>query len=241
MEVFLMRLNNLPMMNHVAANIFIGILIAAISSPISARIGDSKSNLESRLLKANGIILRENSLLENRQTGMPYLEYEEYYPKPYEVRLYFKPADGRRPKPEELANNKLSQAFDRRNPPRKPIKAQDTTVKKLDGWELHVLYVKGVSVLELYKKTSPITEHEIKHLLSLQSGRSFWEESSQDDLPEGKFSALGFDLKREDGLLRANKLGPKAIMLFRSDTDEFFYKSQLKEQLEEAPESIKGF
>lgn len=206
-----------------------------------ARISENKSKLESRLLSSNGIILREDDLLENRQTGMPYLEFEEFFPKPYEVRLYFKPADGRRPRPDELANSKLTQAFDRRNPPRKPINAQDTTVKKLDGWELHVLYVKGVSVLELYKKTSPITEHEIKHLLSLQSGRSFWEESSQDDLPEGKFSALGFDLKREDGLLRAKKLGSKAIMLFRSDTDEFFYKSQFKEQLEGAPESIKGF
>ena len=206
-----------------------------------ARIGENKSKLESRLLSSNGIILREDDLLENRQTGMPYLEFEEFFPKPYEVRLYFKPADGRRPRPDELANSKLTQAFDRRNPPRKPIKAQDTTVKKLDGWELHVLYVKGVSVLELYKKTSPITEHEIKHLLSLQSGRSFWEESSQDDLPEGKFSALGFDLKREDGLLRAKKLGSKSIMLFRSDTDEFFYKSQFKEQFKDAPESIKGF
>ena len=217
------------------------IIIALLCIQCNARVGENKSKLESRLLSSNGIILREDDLLENRQTGMPYLDFEEFFPKPYEVKLYFKSSDGRRPRPDELANSKLTQAFDSRNSPRKPIKTQDTTVKKLDGWELHVLYVKGVSVLELYKKTSPITEHEIKHLLGLQTGRSFWEESSHEDLPEGKFSALGFDLKREDGILRANKLGPKAIMLFRSDTDEFFYKSQLKEQLEEAPESIKGF
>ena len=222
-------------------SLFVFLLFVVVHLDCEARIGENRGRLESRLLKANGIILREDNLLENRQTGMPYLEFEEFFPKPYEVKLYFKSADGRRPKPDELANTKLAQAFDRRNPPRKPINAQDTTVKKLDGWELHVLYVKGISVLELYKKTSPVTEHEIKHLLSLQSGRSFWEESTQDDLPEGKFSALGFDMKREDGLLRAKKLGTKAIVLFRSDTDEFFYKSQLKEQAEEAPESVKGF
>ena len=222
-------------------SLFAFLLFVVVHLDCEARIGENRGRLESRLLKANGIILREDNLLENRQTGMPYLEFEEFFPKPYEVKLYFKSADGRRPKPDELANTKLTQAFDRRNPPRKPIKTQDTTVKKLDGWELHVLYVKGISVLELYKKTSPVTEHEIKHLLSLQSGRSFWEESTQDDLPEGKFSALGFDMKREDGLLRAKKLGTKAIVLFRSDTDEFFYKSQLKEQAEEAPESVKGF
>ena len=198
------------MTNNLAAYFFTGISIAAISSPISARIGDSKSNLESRLLKANGIVLREDSLLENRQTGMPYLEYEEYYPKPYDVRLYFKPADGRRPKP-------------------------------LDGWELHVLYVKGNSVLEVYKKTSDITEFEIKHLLVLQAGKSFWQESTPEDLPDGKFSALGFDLARDDGQLRAKKLGSRAIMIFRTQTDEFFHTAQQKDQTQLAPESIEGF
>jgi len=229
------------MTNNLAAYFFAGISIAAISSPISARIGDSKSNLESRLLKANGIVLREDSLLENRQTGMPYLEYEEYFPKPYEVRLYFKPADGRRPKPEELANNKLTQAFDRRSPARKPLSAIDTTQKKLDGWELHVLYVKGNSVLEVYKKTSDITEFEIKHLLVIQAGKSFWQESTPQDLPDGKFSALGFQLARDDGQLRAKKLGSRAIMIFRTQTDEFFHAAQQKDQTQLAPESIEGF
>jgi len=229
------------MIKNVATVIFVVISIAAIYSPILARIGDSKSNLESRLLKANGIVLREDSLLENRQTGMPYLEYEEYYPKPYEVRLYFKPADGRRPKPEELVNNKLTQAFDRRSPARKPLSAINTTQKKLDGWELHVLYVKGSSVLEVYKKTSDITEFEIKHLLVLQAGRSFWQESTPEDLPDGKFSALGFQLVRDDGQLRAKKLGSRAIMIFRTQTDEFFHTAQQKDQTQLAPESIEGF
>lgn len=217
------------------------IMLALLCVHSDARVGESKGKLESRLLNSYGIILREDDLIENRQTGMPYLEFEEFFPKPYEVKIYFKPADGRRPKPGELVNSKLIQAFDRRSPPRKPIKDQDTTVKKLDGWELHVLYVKGISVLELYKKTSPITEHETKNLLNLQSGRSFWAESTPDDLPIGRYSALEFNLKREDDFLRANKLNSKAIMIFRSDTDEFFYKSQFKESIKTAPQSIEGF
>ncbi len=205
------------------------------------RIGDTRSKLESRLLQSNGIVLRDDDVLELRQTGMPYLEYEEYFPKPYEVRLYFKSSDGRRPKPDELGSSKLNQVFDRRPPPKKPLNSQKTQEKRLDGWELHVLYVEGISALELYKKTDGITEHELNHLLGLQSGNSFWVKRSAQDLPEGKVTALGFDLAREDDYIRSKRLSQNAIMFFRTKTDEFFFMSRQKEQTELAPESVKGF
>ena len=204
-------------------------------------IGENRSKLESRLLKSSGIILREDDLTEGRQTGMPYLDYEEFYPKPYEIRLYFKSSNGNRPKLDELASSRLTQAFDRRSPPKRPLKSIDSSERKLEGWELHVLYIKGVSVLEVYKKTTEITEQELKFLLGLQTANSFWTESSKDELPDGKYSALGFDLVRVDGYLRAKKLNSRALMIFRSQTDEFFHHSKIKEQTELAPESIKGF
>ena len=212
-----------------------------IAGDLGARIGEKRSTLESRLLKSNGIVLRSDEIIEERQTGMPYLDYEVFFPKPYEVKLYFKSSDGSRPKQDELKTNNLKQAFDRMAPPKKPLSTLDSSVKKLEGWELHVLYIQGISVLEVYKKTTSITEQELKYLLALQSGKSFWTESTSANLPEGKHSALGFDFARADHYLRAKKLTSRSIMFFRTQTDEFFHKALLKEREEEAPESIKGF
>lgn len=212
-----------------------------IAGDLGARIGEKRSTLESRLLKSNGIVLRSDEIIEERQTGMPYLDYEVFFPKPYEVRLYFKSSDGSRPKQDELETNNLKQAFDRKAAPKKPLSTIDPTEKKLEGWELHVLYIQGTSVLEVYKKTTSITEQEINYLLALQSGKSFWTESTSANLPEGKHSALGFDFSRADHYLRAKKLSSRSIMFFRTQTDEFFHKALLKEREEEAPESIKGF
>jgi len=205
------------------------------------RIGETSGILENRLLKNNGIVLSHNEINYERQTGMPYLAFEEFFPKPYQVKLYFKSSDGSRPKLSELESSKLSQAFDRNPPPKKPLKTLSKSKKRLEGWELHVLYIKGLSALEVYKKSNALTESEIKYLLGLQKGQSFWSEISEDELPEGKFSALGIDLIRDDGILRAKKLGKRALMIFRSQTDEFFYHFQFKEQKEMAPESIRGF
>jgi hypothetical protein len=212
-----------------------------IAGDLGARIGEKRSTLESRLLKSNGIVLRSDEIIEERQTGMPYLDYEVFFPKPYEVRLYFKSSDGSRPKQDELETNNLKQAFDRKAAPKKPLSTIDPTEKKLEGWELHVLYIQGTSVLEVYKKTTSITEQEINYLLALQSGKSFWTESTSANLPEGKHSALGFDFSRADHYLRAKKLSSRSIMFFRTQTDEFFHKALLKDREEEAPESIKGF
>ena len=61
----------------------------------------ARSTLESKALKSNGIVLRSDEIIEERQTGMPYLDYEVFFPKPYEVKLYFKP-------PMEVAQNKMN-------------------------------------------------------------------------------------------------------------------------------------
>ena len=172
---------------------------------------------------------------------MPYLNFEEFFPKPYEIRLYFKSSNGSRPKPDELGKSKLTEAFDRHVPPKKPLNALDPKEKKLEGWELHVLYIKGVSVLEVYKKTHEVNQFEIKHLLGLQSGGSFWKEKTSLESEADTKTALGFDLFREDGYLRSKRLSSRAIMIFRTQTDEFFLKSMEKENFELAPESVKGF
>ena len=49
----------------------------------------------------------------------------------------------------------------------------------LEGWNLHVLYSQGKSVMEVYKRSEKITEFELIHLLNLQSGNSFWEKDGK--------------------------------------------------------------
>lgn len=224
-----------------SSNVFLFSFIFWIAGDLSARIGEKRGSLEGRLLKSNGIVLRSDEIVEERQTGMPYLDYEAFFPKPYEVRLYFKSSDGTRPKQDQLETKNLKLAFDRKTAPKKPLSTINPTEKKLDGWELHVLYIQGTSVLEVYKKTNSITKQEQNFLLALQSGKSFWTESTSANLPDGKHSALGFDFSRADHYLRAKIISSRSMMFFRTQTDEFFYNSLMKEREEEAPESIKGF
>ena len=49
----------------------------------------------------------------------------------------------------------------------------------LEGWNLHILFVQGKSVIELYKRSDRITEFEFIQLLNLQSGNSFWEKKAK--------------------------------------------------------------
>ena len=61
------------------------------------------------------------------------------------------------------------------------------------------------SVLEIYKRSEKITEFEFIHLLNLQSNGSFWEKKSDNELEDNEYSTFGFELLRNDKMLRAKK------------------------------------
>ena len=119
---------------------------------ILARIGEERLQLEQRLNISGGFQYREENVLSNRKRGMPYQKYLDYLPDRTEIRIYYKTLDGRKP----LA---------------KEIKASGM----LEGWDVHVIYVEGKSVLEVYRRSSSINEFEFSALLRLQTGQSFWE------------------------------------------------------------------
>ena len=185
---------------------------------LEARIGETRLTIEKRLLKSGGYQYREDKILLNRKRGMPYSKFEEYFPEKADLRIYYKTIDGRKP---------LS----------KDVKASGM----LEGWNLHILFVQGKSVIELYKRSDRITEFEFIHLLNLQSGNSFWEKKSENDLEPGQFSTFGFDFQRNDEVLRAKKMGTNTVMIFSTSFDHLMKKNIREEQMNDAPSSVDGF
>ena len=185
---------------------------------LEARIGETRLTIEKRLLKSGGYQYREDKILLNRKRGMPYSKYEEYFPEKADLRIYYKTIDGKKP---------LS----------KDVRASGM----LEGWNLHILFVQGKSVIELYKRSDRITEFEFIHLLNLQSGNSFWEKKSENDLEPGQFSTFGFDFQRNDQVLRAKKMGTNTVMIFSTSFDHLMKKNIREEQMNDAPSSVDGF
>ncbi|NBQ01953.1 MAG: hypothetical protein EBU27_01745 [Opitutae bacterium] len=185
---------------------------------LEARIGDDRLTLEKRLLRSGGYQYRDEQVLANRRKGMPYIKFEEYFPDRADLRIYYKTTDGR-----------------------KPLSKDIKTSNMLEGWNLHVLYVQGKSVLEIYKRSEKISEFEFIHLLNLQSNGSFWEKKSDKELEDNEYSTFGFELQRNDKMLRAKKIGSNAVMVFSSGFDHLLKKTIRDDQMENAPSSTDGF
>ena len=72
-------------------------LIFILLSPIYARIGEERLELEKRLNVSGGLQYREERVLSNRRRGMPYQKYLDYLPERSEIRVYYKTLDGKKP------------------------------------------------------------------------------------------------------------------------------------------------
>ena len=193
-------------------------MISFPSILLEARIGETRLILEKRLLKSGGYQYRDEKVIENRRKGMPYLKFKEYFPDKADLRIYYKTIDGRKPLSKDIKSSAM-----------------------LEGWNLHVLYSQGKSVIEVYKRSETMTEFEFIHLLNLQSGNSFWEKETEKELNEGEFSTFGFDLQRNDKALRAKKLGGNAVMIFSTSFDHLMKKSIRDNEMKISPASVDGF
>ncbi|MGB0408559.1 MAG: hypothetical protein ACPGIC_01060 [Opitutales bacterium] len=180
-----------------------------------ARIGESRESLERRLLSSGGIVYRDDTIEANRLRGMPYVGFLSLLEEPIDVRIYFKTADGRRPQTSELDAGRMGA-----------------------GWDLHVVYLRGVSVIEVYKRSSAINRYELNALLAQQAGGSFWKRIPKD---KKEPSALGYDMLRDDGSLRARRVSSNALMIFNTKTDLMFHTLREQDQEETAPISVDGF
>jgi len=186
-------------------------------STLDARIGERRESIERRLFASGGIVYRDDAIESNRRKGMPYLRYLEYLSSSTDVRIYYKTADGRRPNSSELEEKSV-----------------------LAGWDLHVVYANGKSVIEVYKRSQGMTEYEFNNLLALHAEGSFWKRLSKEEKAE-VVSAFGFEMVRDDGSVRAKKLGGDAVMFVDAEVDTKLAELNTNDLLEKAPVSVEGF
>ena len=59
-------------------------------STAEARVGESRTTIEHRLMGSGGIVYRDDEIEEQRQRGMPYTPYLDYFPEDAQLRIYFK-------------------------------------------------------------------------------------------------------------------------------------------------------
>ncbi|MDB4345771.1 hypothetical protein OAA45_00435 [bacterium] len=205
--------------------LFSVILWAGFLTPteVKARIGESQRSIEGRLLSSGGIVYRDDAVEANRRKGMPYARYTDYWPSSVSVRIYFKTADGRKPTSSEVDSNKMSA-----------------------GWDLHVVYMNGKSVMEVYKRSQGMTPFEFNQLLAIHSGGSFWKKVEGKDKEEKEegieiVSAFGADMVRDDGLVRAKKMGSDTLMVVDAVVDVRLAGLKESDLSGKAPLSVSGF
>ena len=184
-------------------------------SSAQGRIGESISTIESRLFRSGGIIYRDDATELNRQRGLPYVAHLELMPEA-KLRIYFKSADGSKPKSSDMDPKRAS-----------------------PGWDIHVLYVGERSVLEVYKRSSSMTTSEFNQLLKLQAGESYWTKLSRPAEGEGRLSVFGCDMEREDEMVRAKRLG-SALLLVTKEIDEELARRKALQEEADAPISLMG-
>ena len=118
--------------------------------------------------------------------------------------------------------------------------------KTADGWDLHVLYLRGESVLEVYKRSRTISEYEFNMLLKLQAAGGFWKKverntKAAEDGEESPPTAFGHDMERSDGKVRAKKLGDDSLLVYNAELDTRLTRSRKASLRELAPASVSGF
>ena len=207
-----------PIQSGAITSIFAVLVIASfLPFTLDARIGESRESIERRLFSSGGIIYRDDTIEESRRKGMPYAQYLEYLPSSSDVRIYFKTSDGRRPASSELSDRRMSA-----------------------GWDFHVVYVKGKSAIEVYKRSQGMTEQEFNRLMAIHANGSFWRRLGKEDNTE-VVSAFGFDMIRDDGLVRARKLGRDSVLFFGTEIDVELAEMKTSDLQKKAPVSVDGF
>lgn len=212
-------MKKLPVFPFFAAPYVLLCLSLAVPSAAEARIGESREAIERRLFSAGAIIYRDDQIETNRRRSMPYMKYMDFMPESVELRIYFKAPDDRKPKSSQMEEKRMQ-----------------------PGWDLHVLYVRGKSVLEVYRRSQSMTEPELNLLLTALAEGCYWKKVSPDpNNKEALPTAFGYDMERSDSLVRGKKMGSNSLMVYDVNFDAGLAEMQIEDDLERAPGSVKGF
>lgn len=192
------------------------VLMLTFANLVEARIGESSSTIDARVIHSGGIQYRDEAIKNNRQQGMRYIGFLNLM-KNFELKIYFKSADGSKPKSSDMNPRRMS-----------------------SGWDLHVIYIGGRSVFEAYRRSSSMTEFEFNQILKMQAGDSYWKKIGRPEDGSEFLSILGCNLERADGAIRAIRQGNDLIFI-DSALDTALAKKRLENQQSSAPRSVMGF
>jgi hypothetical protein len=199
----------------------IGVLLA-LGVTVEGRVGETREALEARLLAAEGARAYPRSANEAKMRDMPYVGMMRLFPAELELVVYHKTADGTRASAMKMRDERFPA-----------------------GWDFHVFYARGVSVLEVYRRNgADLSAAEVERLLAVNRDGEAWRRGSPND---EKPSAFGFAFEREDGTVRARQQGPH-LLVFLTTLDAMLAKQLAEErrkreesQREAAPDSVSGF
>ena len=76
--------------------------------------------------------------------------------------------------------------------------------------------------------------------MAIHAGGSFWNRLGYED-KDVAVSEFGFEMIRDDGLVRARKLGRDSVLFFDTEIDIELAEMQTSDLLEKAPVSVDGF
>lgn len=210
-------------------------LIVLTAPTAHARIGDNLSTIERRVTNGNqGLRIEDATLLAHylSQTPLQSLvvtqdargEMVVHGDLGLSVAVYYKTVGERAFESQLMQKN--GRPVD--NPP---------------GWLLFVVFHRGQSVLEIYKRSGSITQAEINGLLSLHQGGSTWvrEKLPKEKYPNDKYQPLlAHNHYREDAELLANA-DSSSLMIFAIGVDEHISKVKRERESAKAPDSLSGF
>jgi len=208
------------------------LLCLVASSETSARIGDSESQLERRLLRGSdkGLEITDDDLESFYRTRSPiFMDLKILAEEGLQYKLYYKSADD-----SNASSNRLWLED-------KKGRRSDRPVPKPDGWLLHVAYLNGVSVLELYQRSEELTDVEIEGLLLMNAGDTRWVKGPP--LPGEKViipQVFAANHHREDLAVYAD-IQEDSVLMFDPRLDSRIHEMELERAEEEGPESLEGF
>ncbi|MGE9294935.1 MAG: hypothetical protein ACQKBV_01405 [Puniceicoccales bacterium] len=200
-------------------------ILAGISLGAHARIGEDRSTLERRLTEAAAVEVTDNEIIAQHLEDAPFNGLLPTDDREIQTSVYYKKADGSRAYSSNLVDDR------------------DRPVRAPDGWIVVVVYYKGRSVLEFYKRSGGLTEPEAHGILLLNRGGANWvkEKLPKDNYPSDDYKPLlSHTLHRSDYQVLANN-GRGGLTLYSVGFDQHLSDTKREREQESAPESLAGF
>lgn len=209
------------------------LFLSTLASPLHARVGEERGELERRLLRESdrGLEVTDNDLEQFYRNRSPFFEdLLILQGQGLEYAIYYKSADDL-----NASSNRLWQENDKGRRSDKPVRSPE-------GWMLHVVYLNGVSVLEFYQRSEELTVLETEGILMRNAGNSRWVKG---EVPKGNDSVIepttfSANHYREDFAVYAN-VEDETILLFDPRLDARIAKLRAEKAEREAPSSLEGF